>query len=98
MSNKEIKLGFRVTDQDFMRIVSLAKKSNLSMSEFLRRASTNKKINVVEGLGEFSKELRAVGRNLNQLTRLCHQGRLECLDLSGIKQNIAAITEKINEL
>ncbi len=98
MSKRDLKLSFRVSEHELERITSLSRKANLSLSEYLRHASTHKTINVVEGLGEFSKELRSVGRNLNQLTRLCHQGRIECLDLGSIKRNIAAITEKISEL
>jgi len=98
MSKRDLRVTFRLSDKELKHIDNLATKSNMSLSEYLRQASTNKKIKVVDGLPEFSKELRAVGRNLNQLTRLCNQGKITCLDLGGIKRKVAVITEKIIEL
>jgi len=98
MSKRDLRVTFRVSVKELKHIDDLVTKSNMSLSEYLRHASTNRKIKVVDGLPEFSKELRAVGRNLNQLTRLCNQGKITCLDLGGIKRKVAVITEKIIEL
>ena len=98
MSNRNNRLTFRLTDYELSVILSRAKKANMTVSDYLRHTSTNKKINVIDGLSGFTKELRRIGINLNQLTRLCNQGRIQCLELKGIRNNIAAITTAISRL
>ena len=98
MDKKDQRLIFRVSENELHRVQKLADRAGMTVSEYLRYASTHKKINVVDGLDEFSKELRAVGRNLNQLTRLCNQGKIQCLDLGSIRNRFAKMTEKISEL
>ena len=97
MSKREQRLIFRLSDKELRKVQKLADRAGMTVSEYLRYSSTHKKINVVDGLDDFSKELRAVGRNLNQLTRLCNQGKIQCLDLGSIKNKIAQITEKVSE-
>ena len=97
MSKREQRLIFRLSDKELRKVQKLADRAGMTVSEYLRYSSTHKKINVVDGLDDFSKELRAVGRNLNQLTRLCNQGKIQCLDLGSIKNKIAKITEKVSE-
>ena len=98
MSKRDQRLIFRVSENELRRVQKHADRAVMTVSEYLRHASLNKKINVVDGLDEILKELRAIGRNLNQLTRLSNQGRIQCLDLSSIRNRIAKITEKICEL
>ncbi len=98
MSNRNNKLTFRVTDYELSIIHARTAKASMTLSNYLRHTSTNKKINVIDGLSDFTKELRGIGRNLNQLTRLCNQGRIQCLELKGIRNSIATITIAINKL
>ncbi len=97
MSNRNRRITFRLNDHENNMLKRRAEMANMSISEFLRNTALNHKIKVIDGLPEFSKELRAIGTNLNQLTRLCNQGRIQCLDLGSIKNKIAKITERISE-
>lgn len=56
------------------------------------------KINVIEGLLPLPTELRYIGNNLNQLTRLCHEGRISCINLDEFTGKIGEIWKKLNEL
>ena len=53
-----------------------------SMREFILRMCMDGKVIVNSDLRELNKELRYQGNNLNQLTKLAHQGRIISADLS----------------
>ena len=53
-----------------------------SMREFILRMCMDGKIIVNSDLRELNQELRYQGNNFNQLTKLCHQGRISMVDLS----------------
>ena len=43
-------------------------------------------------------ELKGLGRNLNQLTMLAHQGRLSAPDLSGMIRVLDRVYDRLGEL
>lgn len=53
-----------------------------SMRDFILKMCMNGKVIVNSELRELNQELRYQGNNLNQLTKLCHQGRISVVDLS----------------
>ena len=55
-----------------------------SMRAFILDMCMNGKVIVNSDLRELNQELRYQGNNLNQLTKLCHQGRISAVDLSQV--------------
>ncbi len=53
-----------------------------SMRQFVIEMCMNGKVVVNSELRELNSELRYQGNNLNQLTRLVHQGRASVIDLA----------------
>lgn len=53
-----------------------------SMRAFILDMCMHGKVIVNLDLRELNQELRYQGNNLNQLTKLCHQGRISAVDLS----------------
>ncbi len=53
-----------------------------SMRQFVIEMCMNGKVVVNSDLRELNSELRYQGNNLNQLTRLAHQGRASVIDLA----------------
>lgn len=98
MSNRIYRLSFRVNEHELSTIHKRASMANMTHSDYLRHSALNHKINIIKGLDDFNKQLCGIGRNLNQLTRLCNQGRLQCLDLKSIRRSIADIAKSINQL
>jgi len=49
--------------------------------EFLRFAAMDKQVTVIEGVNELLTELRYQGNNLNQLTVMARQGRIELVNM-----------------
>ena len=54
------------------------------MRAFILDMCMNGKVIVNSDLRELNQELRYQGNNLNQLTKLCHQGRISAFDLSEV--------------
>lgn len=55
-----------------------------SMRQFVMDMCRNGQIVVNSDLRELNSELRYQGNNLNQLTRLAHQGRVKVIDLADL--------------
>ena len=66
-------LKFFVSDKELERIKSKVAASKLNQSDFIRKSALEKDIIVIDGLREFALELKRIGVNLNQLTKLANQ-------------------------
>ena len=69
---KDIKFSTRMASADREAIKDLAKRSGMSMSDYVTACCLGKQVVVVDGLKEVLKELKSIGRNLNQLVTLAH--------------------------
>ena len=90
--------SFRISESDLSKIRNRAEKVKLSMSAFILSVALNKEIIIVEGLDESLAELKAIGRNLNQLTTLCNMGKIQAVELAEIKRQFGAVVESITGL
>lgn len=98
IARKTEKISFRVTPKELNKIQNKAQKSNMIISEYLRYTSLNKDIVVIEGLKDFSKELKRIGNNLNQALILAHQGRIQNINLTSIQEKVNEIWQLLNSL
>ena len=57
-----------------------ARKARMTESEFVRRAALEKNVVVINGAEELITELRRQGNNLNQLTMMARQQRIELVN------------------
>lgn len=51
---------------------------------------------MLEGIREAETQLRRIGNNLNQLTRLANEGLIDTVDLSETKQEVARLWQWLN--
>ena len=72
---KDKTYAFRISSADLKKIKSQAKRAKLTVTDYLTVCALGKEITVIDGLDSVLSELKAQGRNLNQLTILSHQGR-----------------------
>lgn len=82
--NKDIRITFRVTPEEYETIKSKADKAHISVSAYVRAAALRHKVVVVDGLQAHTHELKGIGRSLNQLTILAHKGRISAVDLDSV--------------
>ena len=94
--NKLVALRFRKNEYNLIK--SKADKANMNFTEFITRSALNKKITVVDGLPEILKEVKAIGRNLNQLTTLCNMGKITCPELSELKEQYSNAVVMLDEI
>ena len=87
-----------MTTQEKAAIITKAKRAGRTTSEFMIQTALNRKIIVIDGLPEMVRELKALGRNLNQLTVLCNMGRLQCTDLGPFTEKLADIHSELARL
>ena len=95
---KNRKLSIRISDDDLQKIHSSAKKSGLSVTDYVTKCCLGKQIFVIDGLEEVIRQQKAVGNNLNQLTTLCNMGRVNIVSLEKMTEEYSKINERLTEL
>lgn len=96
--NKTKRVNFRITENELEKIKQKAKKSNMNLTKYLTTSALGKEIIIVENLKDFQVELRRIGNNLNQLTRLCNEEIIRCVELEDIKKQMNEIWQLLNLL
>ena len=89
---------FRATEKERQALNILAKKANMSKSDFIRHAIFNKEIVVIDGLHELTHELKAIGNNLNQLTVRANMGQIHAVNLTETKDALGGIFDRLSVL
>jgi len=95
---KTDRIEIRVTPEEKMNIALKSKQANQSISEFLIKSSNENKIVVINELPEMVTELRRIGNNINQLTRLANSRVITCVDLEGTKKELQKLWQSLNLL
>ena len=80
MQKKKTKIiTARMPPSDKKAITQRAKAAGMTVTDYLTTCALGKRIVRVDGLDDLLSELKAQGRNLNQLTTLANMGRLAVL-------------------
>lgn len=81
----------RVSDHEKRAIGQRADKAGLTVSEFIRSAAENVEVVSIDigPLLGILRELRSEGVNVNQLTKLAHQGKLRETELESLNRTLA---------
>ena len=91
-------ITLRVTPRTKKTIQELAQSAGLTVTDYLCYSGLGKEIVQVEGLEQVLSELKAQGRNLNQLTTLANMGRVTVLKGYALAENYGKIYEQLREL
>lgn len=73
-----------------------AKKTKMSLSEYMITSSLNEQIIVESDKSEYITELRRIGNNINQLTKKVNQGILSEVNLSEVKKELNKIWQLLS--
>ncbi|MDY3691358.1 MAG: plasmid mobilization relaxosome protein MobC [Dysosmobacter sp.] len=95
---KETIITARMTLADKERIQKKAEQAEMTVTDYLTTCALGKEIVRVEGLDEILAELKAQGRNLNQLTTLANMGKLTVLRGDDLADGYAAICEQLRRI
>lgn len=92
---KDIKFSTRMASADREAIKEFAKRSGMSMSDYVTACCLGKQVVVIDGLKEVLKELKSIGRNLNQLVTLAHMGRVTVINLESVYQAFSELSNTV---
>ena len=87
--NKNIPI--RVTEKELEIIDRKAVKAKLSRTDFLVTAALGKEITLMEDLKPILTELRRIGNNVNQLTKLANTGAVRVVGLQDLTETLGEI-------
>lgn len=87
-------IGFKVSEHENEIIRNKAEKAKANLSVYVRSASMNKEIVVIDGLREMIPELNSIGNNLNQTTVLLRMGNIKNSSFDVIKERFCRLMDK----
>ena len=88
----------RMTPADKKAIHQRAKAVGMTVTDYLTTCALGKEIVQVDGLDDLLSELKAQGRNLNQLTTLANMGRITVLRGDYLVQEYAQLCNAVSAL
>ena len=95
--NKDTVFSIRISSENLDEIRSRAKQAHMSQSDYVVRCCLGKPVVVIEALKEFLDGLRAIGHNLNQLTKLANIGNISIVYLDELELALAQLGEAVSE-
>lgn len=76
----------------------LAQKAGMTVTDYMTVCALGKEIVRVDGLNAVLSELKAQGRNLNQLTTLANMGKLKILRGDDLVDGYAQLCQQVSQL
>ena len=95
---KDKKFAFRVSEHDLNQIRIKAKRARMTVTDYLVTSALNKDIVVIDGVEGLITQMKAVGKNLNQLTTLAHMGRIQAVRLDEVMEAFGDIAAALRDL
>lgn len=95
---KDKKFAFRVSESNLNQIRIKAKRARMTVTGYLVASALGKEIVVIDGVEPLIGQMKAVGKNLNQLTTLAHMGRIQAVRLDEVKESFGEIAAAIHDL
>ncbi len=89
--NRTEKVTIRLTPDELVRLRELSYGSYRLMADYCRDCIFGREITVIPGFDEAAEQLRRIGTNLNQLTRLANLREISVVDLDKTRAEIAKI-------
>ena len=95
---KTERIEIRLTPEEKTKIVNNSIKAKTTISEYLIKSATKKEIVVINDLDKLVIQLRKLGNNVNQLTKLANGRVITCVELEGVKKELSKIWQSLNSL
>ena len=95
---KDKVITIRVTKQEKERLIKKSQKAEMALSEYLIEQGLDKDIIIFDGINEFEYELRMIGNNINQLTRLANSGEIKIINLEKVNLELKKILQKLIDI
>lgn len=96
--SKDKKINIRLTEQEKNLIEKKANKCNMTITKFIISSCFKDKIIIITGLDKIDVELRRIGNNINQLTKLANEGPITTIDLREVRMDVINIWQLLKQL
>ena len=91
-------LNIRLTGEEVELLQKNIKKSKLKQSEYIRKSILEKNIIVIDEIKGLMVELKRVGNNLNQITRMINNGEVkDGKEITEVKNNLQIVWNQVIE-
>ena len=95
---KDKKINIRLSEKEKNIIEVKAKKLNMTITKFIISSCLKDKIVIVNELDTVGTELRRIGNNINQLTRLANEKIITVIDLKELRMEVNNIWQLLKQL
>ena len=95
---KTERIEIRLTPEEKTKIINNSVEAKTTISEYLIKIATKKEIVVINDLDKLVIQLRKLGNNVNQLTKLANGRVITCVELEGVKKELSKIWQSLNSL
>ena len=92
---RNITLTVRLTEEEKAHIVSMAKKANLSLTEYIVELSKLVPIVVPENVKPLLIELRRIGNNINQIATRVNMDIYQRENFEGIRKELETMNDNL---
>lgn len=96
--NKNKRINIRLTEKEKKLIESKAKKCNMTITKYIINSCLKDKIIIIDGLDKVDTELRRIGNNINQLTRLSNEKIIRAVELKELRMEVNNIWQLLKQL
>lgn len=95
---KTERIEIRLTPEEKTKIINNSVEAKTTISEYLIKSAIKKEIVVINDLDKLVIQLRKLGNNVNQLTKLANGRVITCVELEGVKKELSKIWQSLNSL
>ena len=88
MRKRNKSIPIRVSEDELKQINKKAAKARLSRTDYLINCALGKEITLIEDIKPLLTEMRRIGNNLNQQTKLANMGKINAVNL---EETLAAL-------
>ena len=98
MKKKTAILTARLTPAEKATIERRAKQANMTVTDYIVKCALGKNVRQTDELAPILSELKAQGRNLNQLTKLANMGRITLVDTTNLEKAYTSLYELMEQI
>ena len=98
MKKKTAILTARLTPAEKAAIERRAKQANMTVTDYIVKSALGKNVRQTDELAPILSELKAQGRNLNQLTTLANMGKITVVYGDRLTESYGRISEQLRQL
>lgn len=95
---KDKKINLRLTEQEKNLIENKAKKYDMTITKFMVSSCLKDKIIIINGLDKIETELRRIGNNINQLTKLANERVITAINLKELRMEVNSLWQLLKQL